>query len=220
MRIPQRFHVVWVGDEARRPDDLIQTWRDKHPAAEVKVWGNRELSETPWLNAKHMRDFAGRELSGVADLMRWEILWREGGVAVDADSICRQAFPDWLFDCEMFAAWENEIARPGLIAMCVLGARAGNPFIGRIIEDLRQEPDFSGRMAWEALGPGRLTAAYRKYGYGNLTILPSHFFLPRHFTGAAYSGSGPVYAEQYWDTTGKLLGADFRQPVADVARHQ
>ncbi|MDP2133430.1 MAG: glycosyltransferase [Sulfuritalea sp.] len=216
MTIPRRFHVVWVGDESRRPDDLIQTWRDKHPGAEVKVWGNRELEETPWINAHHMRDFANRELNGVADLMRWEILWREGGVTLDADSVCVQALPDWLFDCEMFAAWENEIARPGLIAMCTLGASAGNPFIARIVEDIRATPSFHGRMAWEVLGPGRLTEAHRKYRYHNLTLLPSHFFLPRHYTGGTYSGNGPVYAEQYWDNTGKLLGANFRPPAPAV----
>lgn len=216
MRIPRRFHVVWVGDESRRPDDLIQTWRDKHPDAELKVWGNRELAETPWTNAHHMRDFANRELVGVADLMRWEILWREGGVTLDADSVCVQTLPDWLFDCEMFAAWENEIARPGLIAMCALGASAGNSFIAQIIEDIRATPSFPGRMAWEVLGPGRLTEAHRKYQYHNLTLLPSHFFLPRHFTGGNYSGRGPVYAEQYWDNTGKLLGANFRPPPPAV----
>lgn len=203
--IPRLFHFVWVGDESKRPDHYIGTWNKQHPGIPIKIWGNDALHGRPWINTEHMRDFATRELAGVADLMRWEILLQEGGIALDADSICLEKLPDWLFDCEMFATWENELARPGLIATGAIGSIPNNPFIARIIDDLHQEPSLAGRMAWQATGPGRLSEAHRRYSYGNLTILPSHFFLPRHYTGLAYSGGGPVYADQCWDSTRQLL---------------
>lgn len=205
--IPRLLHFVWVGDESNRPDRYIDTWRHHHPDAVVKVWGNAALRERPWINAVHMQDFAARELSGVADLMRWEILYEEGGVAIDADSICLRPLPDWLFDCEMFASWESELARPGLIATGTVGSMQYNPFIARLIETIRSEPSLAGRMAWEATGPLRLTEVYRREKYADLTIVPSHFFLPRHYTGIVYSGGGPVYADQCWDSTKGLLAA-------------
>ena len=77
--IPKILHVVWVGDESKRPDNCIQTWREHNPDWRVQVWGNAELAEYGWINARHMRDMQHRELSGLADLMRWEILYHEGG---------------------------------------------------------------------------------------------------------------------------------------------
>lgn len=203
--IPRLFHFVWIGDESRRPDQYIGTWRQRHPDVVVKVWGNDALQGRHWINAAHMRDFAARELPGVADLMRWEILLQEGGVAIDADSICLQRLPDWLFDCEMFASWENELARPGLIASGTVGSMPNNPFIADLIEAIRSEPSLAGRMAWQATGPLRLTEMHRRRNYANLTLLPSHFFLPRHYSGIVYAGSGPIYADQCWDSTKALL---------------
>jgi hypothetical protein len=37
--------------------------------------------------------------------------------------------------------------------------------------------------------------------YIDLTIYPSHYFIPTHLTGLKYQGSGPVFAEQLWATT-------------------
>lgn len=210
--IPRVIHFVWVGDESRRPDHYIGTWRQHHPDIPIKIWGNEALQGRSWINAAHMRDFAARELSGVADLMRWEILLQEGGIALDADSICLRPLPDWLFDCEMFACWENELARPGLIATGAVGSMPHNPFLAQLVEDIRAEPSLAGRMAWQATGPVRLTEAHRRHGYANLTVLPSHFFLPRHYTGVAYAGGGPVYADQCWDSTRTLLAASPAAP--------
>lgn len=116
MTIPKTLHITWVGDESRRPDNCIQTWADRNPGWTVKLWGNDDLANYGWYNARHMREMARRELNGVADLMRWEILYNEGGLVVDADSVCVRPLDDWLLEHEAFACWENELVRPGLIA--------------------------------------------------------------------------------------------------------
>jgi mannosyltransferase OCH1-like enzyme len=143
----------------------------------------------------------GRELNGVADMMRWEILHAKGGIVVDADSIALRPLDDTLLDCEAFACWESEIARPGLIAAGYFGAEAGNAFVERIIRDIHEEPSVVHDMAWKTVGPQRLTESYRKYAYSTLRIYPSHYFIPRHFSGVAYEGSDPVYADQLWGST-------------------
>ena len=76
--IPKLLHLIWVGDETKRPARCIQSWIDLHPDWTVKVWGNRELAERAWINTEHMRAMATREWNGVADMMRWEILFDEG----------------------------------------------------------------------------------------------------------------------------------------------
>lgn len=204
--IPKVLHFVWVGDESKRPDHLIETWRRIHPEMLLRVWGNHEYEHVPWINRQHMEEMAAQELAGVADLMRWEILFREGGIAIDADSQCLKALPEWIFDCEMFAAWENEIERPNLISNGTVGSIAANPFLMKLILDLNRAPSFAGKPAWASTGPLALTEAFRRYKYSNMTILPSHFFLPTHYSGRSYSGKGPVYAVQEWQSTMQKIG--------------
>ncbi|HEU6455594.1 MAG TPA: glycosyltransferase [Roseateles sp.] len=199
--IPRTLHVIWVGDESKRPDNCIATWRDLNPDWTVRVWGNDDLASYGWVNAAHMRDMSKRELNGVADLMRWEILYHEGGFVVDADSICRRPLEPWLFEGEACACWENELIRPGLIAAGYVASKPENPFFGQMILDLQKEPSVVDRMAWQSVGPLYLTEQVRAQRYSGLTVWPSHFFIPRHFTGHEYTGGGPVFAAQEWGST-------------------
>lgn len=212
--IPKTFHFIWVGDEGKRPDNCIDTWRAAHPDWAFRLWGNAELDGRDWVNARHMAEMRGRELNGVADMMRWEILLEHGGVVFDADSICAAPLDDALLDCEAFACWESEIARPGLIAAGYFGCTPGNPFVRRIIEDIAAAPSVVHDMAWKTVGPQRLTDCYRRHRYTPLRIYPSHYFIPRHFTGVAYEGTDKVYAHQLWGTT---LRSYDRLHAADVS---
>lgn len=201
--IPRRLHIIWVGDESRRPDNCIATWVRHHPDWEVTLWDNAAYGQDGWINKRHMEAMWPRELNGVADLMRWEILLHHGGVLVDADSVCLRPLEDWMLECAAWACWESELARPGLIAAGYVGAAPGNPLMRRIVEDLRAAPTVVDRPAWQSVGPQRLTDAWRAMGYADLTIFPSHFFIPEHFTGVSYGGGGPVYARQEWASTRK-----------------
>lgn len=204
--IPKLLHIIWVGDESRRPDNCIRTWVERNPSWAVRVWGNAELAGVGWWNARHMRQMAQRELNGVADMMRWEILCREGGLVVDADSACVRPLDDWLLEHEAFACWESEIARPGLVAAGYVACHPGDPFVGQIVRDIHAAPTVCDAMAWQTVGPQRITDAHRRYRYAGLTILPSHYFIPEHFTGQAYAGRGPVYARQFWGSTRRSYG--------------
>jgi mannosyltransferase OCH1-like enzyme len=212
--IPKQIHIIWVGDQTKRPDNCISTWVARNPSWRVKVWGNEDLANHGWVNAAHIQQMAQRELNGVADLMRWEILYNVGGFVVDADSICVRPLEDWLLDAEAFACWENEIARPDLIAAGYVAASAGNPFFGQIILDLQRQSSVMNGMAWETVGPLRLTQAFRAYRYNGLTILPSHMFIPEHYTGLRYEGTGIVFARQEWASTRRTYDSLHRKQIA------
>lgn len=199
--IPKIIHFIWVGDESKRPDNCFESWRKHNPDWTFLIWGNAELNDLKWHNKHHMTEMFGKELNGVADMMRWEILHANGGIVVDADSIAPRPIDDHLLECEAFACWENEIIRPGLIAAGYFGSVPGNAFVKQIVRDIHDEPTVTHDLAWKTVGPQRLTDAYRKYRYSQLRIYPSHYFIPQHFTGLTYEGNDPVYAHQLWAGT-------------------
>lgn len=213
-RIPKKLHFIWVGDESIRPDAFIETWRRQHPDFEVRVWGNDDWKGRKWVNRRHMDRICeeSRGYAAVADLMRWEILLDEGGFALDADSVCLQRLPDWLFDCDLFAVWENEYSRPGLIANGYVGAAPGNDVIRAVIDELQAINDISRRFiwyklkrkrrkVWQTTGPVPFTRAVLNAEKKTATILPSHFFLPKHHGGEVFAGHGPVYSCEYFAGT-------------------
>jgi hypothetical protein len=196
--------MVWVGDENKRPDNCIETWRRKNPGWIVRIWGNRELTSLEWHNHKHLSEMLNRQAwDGVADIMRWEILDRHGGFAMDADSICLRSLEDWLFEPQIFACWENEIIHPGLIANGYVYSHPGNPLIRQVIDDIYDLPNVSGRASG-LTGPHRLTQTFHRVRYTGLTIYPSHYFIPTYYNGFNYTGTGPVFAEQFWATARQL----------------
>src|SRR5262249_49729721 len=123
--IPKKLHLVWVGDAHKRPGRCIESWRQNHLNWAFKLWTDNDLYRVDWINAAHMRTFAeARHWSAVADLMRYEILYREGGVYVDADSFSLRPLDDWLLQTEMFACWENTLStgRARLVSNAFLGS--------------------------------------------------------------------------------------------------
>ena len=204
--IPRKLHFIWVGDESKRPDNCIDTWKRKHGTEwEIKVWGNDDLARpSGWKLGRHMAEMSKRELNGVADIMRWEILHEYGGIVIDADSTCELALPEFMLFNEAFACWENEMVRPGLIAAGYVGSVPGNPFMMTLlktIHDIPPEELLDRGMAWQTVGPLLLTEMYRACRYWPLHIFPSYYFIPEHFSGVKYQGSGPVYAKQMWGST-------------------
>ena len=205
--IPKKLHFVWIGDESKRPDHCIDSWRNLNPDYEIKIWGNEELKGNPWFNAKHIVEMAKYELCGVADMMRYEILYNEGGITLDADAVCLSPLEDWLLKPDAFAHWEQEITRPGLINVSVMGSIPENPFFGRCIETIRQKETVTDKRAWETTGPAHITEVFRETGY-DLTVYPTHYFTKHHFSGKIYKGNGHCFATQFWGSTRGYDGID------------
>ena len=194
---------MWVGDESKCPHNCINTWRELNPDYEVKVWGNEDYKSYKWENKRHMEEMWKQELNGVADIMRYEILYNEGGITLDADSICLRPLEDWLLEPNEFACWENEFVRPGLVAAGYLGSVSRSPFFGQIIGNMSMESTICNDMAWKTVGPLRVTKSWQEMKYP-MTIYPSHYFIPKHFSGIEYEGNGPIFATQLWGSTRRI----------------
>jgi len=203
MSIPKIIHQLWIGSKPA-PITLMNTWKDKHPDFEYIFWNEEEIKKREFKFKCQDKIDDIEEINGKADIMRWEILYKYGGVFLDADSICIEAIDQELMNKKCFAGWEQEEVRPGLIATGTMGFPKKHPLVKGAInwilnnEVSQQKANF---MAWQSVGPGLLTRMYNTGEFSDLYVFPSYTFLPIHLTGLEYNGHGKIYAFQAWGST-------------------
>jgi len=201
--IPRIIHQIWIGPKPA-PTKFMDTWKEKNPKFTYIRWNEEEL-KTRLLNLQCTNKIDDmEEINGKADIIRWEILYKYGGVFVDADSICIEPIDEMLMQTKAFAGYEHEELRKGLIATGTMGFPAKHPLVKKAIEWIQSNEinvQKTQKRAWITVGPGLLTRLYNTGQFTDLTIFPSYFFLPIHCTGKEYTGHGKVYAYQEWGST-------------------
>lgn len=202
LTIPPLLHIVWIGDETKIPKKNISSWVEKNPHLRVKIWGNRELFETKWINTEHILRYWELDCyNGVADMMRYEILYHLGGFAVDADSFCVQQIPQSFFSHQAFTCYENSHIKPHLLSTGYFASAPATPLLKSIILSIKNDKHVTQHPAWISVGPIRFTQSVSALD-PSIHIFPHHFFNPQHYSG--YISDFPkheVYAYQYWSTT-------------------
>ena len=201
--IPKIIHQIWIGEKTP-PTNHMDTWKNMNPEFEYIRWSEKEIIKRGLRIECQNRIDEMIEINGKADIIRWEILYKYGGVFLDADSICVEPIDDVLMNCNFFAGWEHEELRKGLIATGTMGFPPKHPLIKQAIDWIKENCvnyHVTKQMAWQSVGPGLLTRLYNTGKYNDMTIFPSYTFLPIHCTKAEYKGHGKIYAYQEWGST-------------------
>lgn len=112
-----------------------------------------------------------------ADVLRYEILYRHGGVYVDADFECLRPIDPLLEGVRCFAAWE---VPDTWINNAILGCEPGHPFLGRLIDGLAANVEAHLRFRPNRMtGPQYLTPVWREHGAADqVTIFDKDLFYP------------------------------------------
>ena len=205
--IPKIIHQIWLGDQSKRPSEMMETWKEKNPTWEYRFWSEENLPEL-----RNQKQFdAMVELAGKADILRYELLYDHGGFFIDADSICVNSLDDFFIDNKAFCCWENEKIRQGLMSNGYLATEKNNPIVKKMIDHISTYPVDAVRQlpnltAWRVVGPVLLTETVNSMPDCGMKIYPSHYFIPRHYTGLEYEGEDKIYSEQYWGSTHTVNG--------------
>ena len=196
--LPQVVHRIWVGGEEpewltrfasswSRPGWRILQWTDAN-ISRLFPLRNQDLYEAA---EELMPDHVGQFR---ADLLRYEILERFGGVYVDADLECLRPIDELIAGARCFAAWE---AQDQWIANGFMGAERGHPFIEKLIDALpssvRQR---RGQRPARVTGPQFLTRMQRRHGGLDL-VLPETLIYPYGHREAAEHGPGEEFPGYY-----------------------
>lgn len=202
MNIPFNMIHIWVGP-LNPPFGWMNTWREHHPRWNYRIFDNNELNTTEFVN-KHLIDeyMQRKKYAGVADLVRYELLYREGGFIPPADAICFENTEELFVENEdvCYTVFESETLRPGYVSP-IYAANPGNKFIEKIISTLHTLSPQDLLEPWQSTGNLFLKNLIEETS-PNIKIFPSHYFIPRHFKSKKrYKGPDKVYSEQMWGST-------------------
>lgn len=199
------IHQIWIGENPIPTEwiNSVKTFAAEY-AYKYKLWTESSIKDLdfdsiPGLE-KLYKSFS-KELAGQADILRLLILYKYGGVYIDADTVVikPEKFQKFLEKNTngMFFAWENlstsrtrklrigKIRR--LIANGIIGAEAGHPFLKLLLDGIvENSKKVSGKKeAWKCTGPLYVTKMYKdvKKDFPDIKIFPMKYFYPISWVG-------------------------------------
>jgi hypothetical protein len=167
--IPKIFHRVWLGG---KPMPFYfqkwgESWLKKHPGWTMKLWTEREIQH--FTNVDVLPKCS--TLAMRSDVVRYEVLYREGGVYLDTDMECLKNIGILLQETEFFACWQ----RPDLnvLSNAIFGASKSHKILQSLTwgcrTEFRPEP-------WNAMGPTYFTP--KVLGQPGVKIFKRETFIP------------------------------------------
>ena len=179
-RIPKIIHQIWIGPKPA-PMKWIRSWLEyikKNPDYQYILWTQNELDRLPMIN----RNLYQREIKpyAKADIARYEILYKYGGIYIDADII-------WLGD-KSFNTLIKESQSTGFfaakgskkhLANSLFGCNKGSPHIKAVIDRVKSTYHNNlNERVWKRTGPKQFSKALVKR---NITIFPKQYFYPKNW---------------------------------------
>lgn len=199
--IPRIIHRIWLGANAMPAEHVLygETWRDNHPGWEMKLWGDDDL---PSLELGPTVE-RGRHYAERANVLRYELLRRFGGVYVDTDVESLRSIEPLLEGISAFAGY----VRPGTVGNSVLGAIPGHPAFERASREASTRVG-TGKNSISATGPRFLTGVLQEFP--EVKLFEPAFFYPYdwHEKRPPASELGQAYAAHHWAMTGREESLD------------
>ncbi|GAG50628.1 unnamed protein product, partial [marine sediment metagenome] len=144
--------------------------------------------------------------NGKVDVIRYELLYRYGGLYMDCDSLCLRPLGDDFSDADFLAVYMNERARPGRLSNGIIGCTPGHPMMKEVVDAVGEVSleTCRAKPSWMVTGPVLLTRVIAKYrDRPGVHFLPSYTFLPTFSDGTRCSDEQyqRAYARHLWTST-------------------
>lgn len=204
------LHRIWIGGpEPAWTREFAATW--ERPGWEVIQWDDDSIKTLFPLHNQRLFD----EAESIAplnvgqfrtDVLRYEILFRYGGVYVDADFELLTTIDD--LDAPCWAAWETQDV---WVNNAIMGAMKFHPFIWGLIEDLAGNVARNrGARPNVMSGPQFLTKSRDE----TLTVYPEAWFYPYLWDNLNYDGDyGEARAVHHWANRRRQRNIPYRKKV-------
>lgn len=172
--IPKVFHQIWINRDNPELPEKFRVYRDGwlalHPDWEYKLWNLDNLGFTP-----RRMDLisAASNYAQMADILRYEILLRHGGVYLDTDFECLRNIDPILIGVKNFSCSEDGLS----ISIGIIGVEPNSIYMERCLSAL---PERVGEINTAVeTGPGLFTRVLLGGGLaGDFTLFPREWFYP------------------------------------------
>ncbi len=158
VRIPRIIHFVWIGPRAfpRESVENVRTWVAKNPGYTFYFWTDRQRpSPIPGIEVRMVQDLNFLKLQDCfsksdnygekSDLLRYEILYQEGGIYVDHDVKCFKSFDvlnkAYDFYCGIDMPYTSSLPSCVYTTNNVIGVKQGHPILKRCMDMLVEKWD-------------------------------------------------------------------------------
>jgi hypothetical protein len=179
---PKKVHQIWIGPK-KRPDIWMESVKKfcSEKGYEYIVWDDKKVSEMSMIN----RDWYNLETTynGKSDILRYEILYQNGGLYIDADMVVldNDKLQSLITEFNKDSGFGFELDNK-LICGAVTLAQRYSKFMSKCIEEVPKR-DFK-MLAWQSIGPQLITEMAMKYQREiPLAIYKSTVFYPRRWHG-------------------------------------
>jgi len=212
-KIPKIIHQIWVGSEF--PDKYkkwAESWKKIHPDWEYRLWTEKEIEEFGLVNKK-LYDRTPN-YGAKANIARYEILYRIGGLYIDTDFECLKSFDVLHENYEFFSGISCLDGKVLYLANGLIGSIPGHPILKFCVEKLGKNffdikyiskfgPVYFTKVFWHVVSQMEKSSAY-----DHIIALPATYFYPAGVRRKKLRGQelldylkyfSEAYATHYWE---------------------
>lgn len=165
-RIPNIIHVMWLGGKMPQEfEPYVQSWRKFHPDWTILFWTDNHLNYDKGQIVVHSFEDLERQLDGHAksividvadigfdnrifydqainygeksDILKWEIVYRFGGVYVDTDFECLQALDVYHHTYDFYTGIQPLDTNMVQLGAALYGAIPHHPILKACVENIK-----------------------------------------------------------------------------------
>lgn len=179
-KIPRIMHFIWVGGQVpEKFKKLQQGWVEQHPDWECHVWRDKDIETFGFTNYDLMKQ--SRNPGTISDLMRYEILYRYGGVYIDFDFECLQPLDELSYLYDFYIGIQPLDCGFVQLGTGLIGSIPGHPLLKKVITTIRASWSKSEDDIPKETGPVCFTKIFLAHADTSELIdvaLPVHYLYP------------------------------------------
>ncbi len=177
--IPKHIHQIWIGGPLPEVfKKYIDTWKQMHPDWGYTLWTDENVHELfPLHNQSYYDESEGMGVK--SDLLKWEIIYRFGGVYVDVDYECLQPLDELHHLYDFYTAYQPLDAFFVQLGAALYAAHPEHLILKHCIETIQD--DWHHKGAPKKSGPCHFSKSFMAVAGENGSrdiAFPSFYFYP------------------------------------------
>lgn len=178
LKIPKIIHQIWLGSPVPPVyEPFMRSWQEKHPDWEYMLWTDENVHTVFPLYNQQFYDEA-ENYGTKSDILRWELLYRFGGLYVDMDYECLNPMDELHYAYDFYTGIQPLDAIFLQLGAALVGSAPGHPILKHCIETVKD--DWHHKGAPTKTGPVHFTRSFFACaGHGTVDIaLPPFYVYP------------------------------------------